>query len=191
MAYRCWLWAKIVSPSCLSRFGLSGSSACLRVDLLVLLAAGGIVPVVHYARVVTKPGRWSRVATDSVVEPFHFDPAPGNGSQRLRFQLCSPQHHFRLQKKLSTIFHSTFPGLVLFTERYQCFVAPSSTSHKGADCKIFKKYESGSALKLELEPELHLFSSDADPDLWIRICIIRVGSGSVWRDTNPDPGHIW
>ena len=39
-----------------------------------------------------------------------------------------------------------------------------------------------------------LFSSDADPDpdLWIRICIIKVGSGSVWRDTNPDPdpGHI-
>ena len=38
--------------------------------------------------------------------------------------------------------------------------------------------------------------SDADPDpvLWIRICIIKVGSGSgsVWRDTNPDPdlGHI-
>ena len=34
--------------------------------------------------------------------------------------------------------------------------------------------------------------SDADPDLWIRICIIKFRSGSVWRDTNPDPdpGHI-
>ena len=34
--------------------------------------------------------------------------------------------------------------------------------------------------------------ADPDPDLWIRICIIKVGSGSVWRDTNPDPdpGHI-
>ena len=36
--------------------------------------------------------------------------------------------------------------------------------------------------------------ADPDPDLWIRICIIQVGSGygSVWRDTNPDPdpGHI-
>ena len=31
--------------------------------------------------------------------------------------------------------------------------------------------------------------SDADPDLWIRIYIIKVGSGSVWRDTNPDQGH--
>ena len=37
-----------------------------------------------------------------------------------------------------------------------------------------------------------LSCSVADPDLWIRICIIKVGSGSVWRDTNPDldPGHI-
>ena len=26
--------------------------------------------------------------------------------------------------------------------------------------------------------------ADPDPDLWIRICIIKVGSGSVWRDTN-------
>ena len=35
--------------------------------------------------------------------------------------------------------------------------------------------------------------SDADPDPWIQICIIKVGSGSVWRDTNPDtdPGHMW
>ena len=34
--------------------------------------------------------------------------------------------------------------------------------------------------------------ADPDPDLWIRSCIIKVGSGSVWRDTNPDPdpGHI-
>ena len=32
-------------------------------------------------------------------------------------------------------------------------------------------------------------SSDADPDLWIRKCLIKVGSRSVWRDTNPDPGH--
>ena len=34
--------------------------------------------------------------------------------------------------------------------------------------------------------------ADPDPDLWIQICIIKVGSGSVWRDTNPDPnpGHI-
>ena len=33
--------------------------------------------------------------------------------------------------------------------------------------------------------------SDADPDLWILICIIKVGSRSVWRDTNldSDPGH--
>ena len=38
---------------------------------------------------------------------------------------------------------------------------------------------------------LNPFGSVADPDLWIRICIIKVGSGSVWRDTNPDPGHIW
>ena len=26
--------------------------------------------------------------------------------------------------------------------------------------------------------------------LRIRICIIKVGTGSVWRDTNPDPGQI-
>ena len=26
------------------------------------------------------------------------------------------------------------------------------------------------------------------PDLCIRIWIITVGSGSVWRDTDPDPG---
>ena len=47
--------------------------------------------------------------------------------------------------------------------------------------------ESGSSQKSQSDP------SDADPDLWIRICIIKVGSGSVWRDTNPDPdpGHIW
>ena len=32
--------------------------------------------------------------------------------------------------------------------------------------------------------------SDADPDLWILICKIKVGSGSVRRDTNPGPGHI-
>ena len=30
--------------------------------------------------------------------------------------------------------------------------------------------------------------SDADP--WTRICIMKVGSGSVWRNTNPDPGHM-
>ena len=32
--------------------------------------------------------------------------------------------------------------------------------------------------------------ADPDPDLWIRIFIIK--AGSVWRDTNPDPdpGHI-
>ena len=35
---------------------------------------------------------------------------------------------------------------------------------------------------------LRLKISDADPDLWIRICIIKVGS--VWRDTNPDSGHM-
>ena len=32
-------------------------------------------------------------------------------------------------------------------------------------------------------------SSDAEPDLWIWICIIKVGSRSVWRDRNPDKGH--
>ena len=33
--------------------------------------------------------------------------------------------------------------------------------------------------------------ADPDPDLRIQICIIKVGSGSVWKDTNPDldPGH--
>ena len=31
-------------------------------------------------------------------------------------------------------------------------------------------------------------TSDADPDQWIRICIIK--GGSVWRDSNTDPGHI-
>ena len=31
--------------------------------------------------------------------------------------------------------------------------------------------------------------SEADPDPWIRLRIIQVGSGSVWRDTNLDPGH--
>ena len=44
-------------------------------------------------------------------------------------------------------------------------------------------------------PPLHSLQisvADPDPDLCIRICIIKVGSGSVWRDTNPDPdsGHI-
>ena len=33
-------------------------------------------------------------------------------------------------------------------------------------------------------------TSEADPDLWIRICIIKVRSGSIWTDTNPDPGQI-
>jgi hypothetical protein len=38
-----------------------------------------------------------------------------------------------------------------------------------------------------------VFFSDMDPDLWIRICIIKAGSGSVWGDTDPDldPGHIF
>ena len=50
--------------------------------------------------------------------------------------------------------------------------------------------------KVEPEPDLHTGSAtsvaDPDPDLWIRICILKFGSGSVWRDTNPDldPGHI-
>ena len=35
-----------------------------------------------------------------------------------------------------------------------------------------------------------VLSRDADSDPWIRIRIIKGGSGSVWRDTNPDPGHI-
>ena len=32
---------------------------------------------------------------------------------------------------------------------------------------------------------------EVQPVMRIRICIIKVGSGSVWRDTNPDPdpGH--
>ena len=34
---------------------------------------------------------------------------------------------------------------------------------------------------------MYRMRSDADLDLWIRICIIKVGS--VWRDTDPDPGH--
>ena len=42
-------------------------------------------------------------------------------------------------------------------------------------------------------PDLYFYfpvaTSDADPDLWIRICIIKVGSWSVRRDTNPDLGH--
>ena len=33
-----------------------------------------------------------------------------------------------------------------------------------------------------------VLSRDADSDPWIRIRIIK--GGSVWRDTNPDPGHI-
>ena len=32
--------------------------------------------------------------------------------------------------------------------------------------------------------------SEADPDPWIRIRIIKVVSGTVWRDTNLDPGYI-
>ena len=30
------------------------------------------------------------------------------------------------------------------------------------------------------------------PVMWIWFCIIKIGSGtgSVWRDTNPDPGQI-
>ena len=39
---------------------------------------------------------------------------------------------------------------------------------------------------------LFILKSDVDPDLWIRMYIIKVGSGSVWRDTNPDSdqGHM-
>ena len=32
-------------------------------------------------------------------------------------------------------------------------------------------------------------TSDVDPDPWIQICTINVGSRFVWRDTNPNPGH--
>ena len=35
-----------------------------------------------------------------------------------------------------------------------------------------------------------LFYSDSYPDPWIRFRIIKVGSGSPWRDTNLVPGHI-
>ena len=34
-----------------------------------------------------------------------------------------------------------------------------------------------------------VLTNDADPDPWIRIHNIKIGPGSVWRDTNPDPGR--
>ena len=38
---------------------------------------------------------------------------------------------------------------------------------------------------------MRIAASDADLHPWIWIRIIKVGSGSIWRDTdtNPDPGH--
>ena len=42
-----------------------------------------------------------------------------------------------------------------------------------------------------LEPKRSAVYSDADPDLWIRICIVKVGSWSVRRDTNPDPSRTY
>ena len=54
--------------------------------------------------------------------------------------------------------------------------------------KFGQNVKNGLMYHMKTAERLRLKISDADPDLWIRLCIIKVGS--VWRDTNPDPGHI-
>ena len=50
---------------------------------------------------------------------------------------------------------------------------------------LAKICKAGELTQCQIWSRLH--NRVADPDLWIRICIVKVGSGSVWRDTNPDP----
>ena len=82
----------------------------------------------------------------SVVEPFHFGPAPtpapasqDGGSDSDSGCGSSPSsspvvHNLLLKNKFLIFSLLNLPGLVLFTERYDCFVLPSSsTIHKGTD----------------------------------------------------------
>ena len=68
-------------------------------------------------------------------------------------------------------------------------------SYDGQELAAFQKFITFSSSHIEPTSSYTVLvcciptASDADPNPWIRICIIKDGSGSVWRDTNPDPGH--
>ena len=59
----------------------------------------------------------------SVVEPFHFGPAPAPASQDGGSSSSSSPvvHNLLLKKKFLQISLLNLPGLVLFKERYECF----------------------------------------------------------------------
>ena len=78
---------------------------------------------------------------------------------------------------------------------YNCntFCGENSSSKKLTNIAPSRNQFRVRAIRGALNMARGVTGNDADPDPWIKIYIIKVGSGSAWRDTkpDPDPGLIW